>query len=95
MIPSSRSVLSRDKRFPLNTWNSSGLQENVFGNQFSTFDLRRDHPQGINSIWRNTMRKWISSKSYRDRFFSQEMTNNIEAHFQCRHLQQGHRLLFR
>ena len=28
-------------------------------------------------------------------FFSQEMTNNIEAHFQCRHLQQGHRLLFR
>ena len=30
MIPSSRSVLSRDKRLPLDTWNTSGLQENVF-----------------------------------------------------------------
>ena len=36
IIPSSRSMLSRDKRLPLNTWSSSGLQENVFGNQFST-----------------------------------------------------------
>ena len=33
MIPSSRSLLSRDKRLPLNTWNQSGLQENVFENQ--------------------------------------------------------------
>ena len=33
MIPSSRSLLSRDKRLPLDTWNQSGLQENVFGNQ--------------------------------------------------------------
>ena len=30
MIPSSRSMLSRDKRLPLDTWNTSGLQENVF-----------------------------------------------------------------
>ena len=30
MIPSSRSMLSRDKRLPLDTWNQSGLQENVF-----------------------------------------------------------------
>ena len=36
IIPSSRSMLSRDKRLPLNTRNSSGLQENVFGNHFST-----------------------------------------------------------
>ena len=45
MIPSSRSMLSRDKRLPLNTWDSSGFKENVFGNQFSTFDSFRDHPQ--------------------------------------------------
>ena len=38
MIPSSRALLSRDKRLPLDTWNTSGLQENVFGNQYSTFD---------------------------------------------------------
>ena len=30
MIPSSRSLLSRDKRLPLDTWNRSGVQENVF-----------------------------------------------------------------
>ena len=47
MIPSSRSMLSRDKRLPLNTWDSSGFQENVFGNQFSTCDSFRDHPQRI------------------------------------------------
>ena len=37
----------RDKRLPLDTWNPSGIQENVFGNQFSTFDSPRDHPQRI------------------------------------------------
>ena len=49
MIPSSRFLLSRDKRLPVDTWNQSGLQENVFGNQFSTFDSPRDHPQRIQS----------------------------------------------
>ena len=48
MIPSSRSMLSRDKRLPRDTWNTSGLQENVFGNQFSTFDSPR-FPQRISS----------------------------------------------
>ena len=47
MIPSSRSLLSRDKRLPLDTWNQSGLQESVFGNQLYTFDLLRDCPQRI------------------------------------------------
>ena len=49
MIPSSRSMLSRHKCLPLYTWNTSGLQENVLGNQYSTLDSRRDHPQGIHS----------------------------------------------
>ena len=30
MIPSSRLLPSRDKRLPLDTWNQSGVQENVF-----------------------------------------------------------------
>ena len=30
LTPSSRSMLSRDKRLPLDTWNTSGLQENFF-----------------------------------------------------------------
>ena len=49
MIPSSRSMLSRDKRLPLDPWNTPGPQENVFGNQLSTFDSPRDHPQGIHA----------------------------------------------
>ena len=39
MIPSSRSMLSRDKRLQLDTWNTSGLQENNF--------LRVIHPEII------------------------------------------------
>ena len=46
-IPSSRSMLRRDKRLPFDTWNTSGLQENASGNQFSSFDSSRNHPQGI------------------------------------------------
>ena len=49
MIQSSRSMLGRDKRLPLDTWNQSGLQENVFGNPFSTFDSPRNHPQRVHS----------------------------------------------
>ena len=49
MISSSRALLSRDKRLPLDTWNQSGSQENVFGNQCSTFDLPRDYSQRIQS----------------------------------------------
>ena len=42
MSPSSHSLLSWDTRLPLDTWNQSGVQENVIGNQFSTFDSPRD-----------------------------------------------------
>ena len=49
MIPSSRTLLSREKRLPLDTWNQSGVQENVFGHRFSTFDSPRDFPQRTQS----------------------------------------------
>ena len=41
VIPSSSSMLSRDKRLPFVTWNAPRLQENVFGNQYSTFGSPR------------------------------------------------------
>ena len=47
VIQISSPMLSRDKRLPFDTWNSPGLQENVFGNQFSTFDSFRNHHQEI------------------------------------------------
>ena len=47
VFTSARSLLSRDKRLPLDTENQSGLQENVFGNQLSKFDSPWDHPSRI------------------------------------------------
>ena len=47
MVPSSSSILSRDTRLPFDTWNTSGLQGKVFGNQFTTFGLPRNLSQGI------------------------------------------------
>ena len=47
VIPSSSSMLSRDRRLPFDTWTSPGLQENVFGNQFSTIGSPGNHSQGI------------------------------------------------
>ena len=32
---------------PFDTWNAPGLQDNVFGNEFSTFGSLRNHSQGI------------------------------------------------
>ena len=49
MIPSSRVLLSRDTRLPLDTWSQSGVQKNAFGYQISTFDSPRDFPQRISS----------------------------------------------
>ena len=60
MIPSSRSMLSRDKRLPLDTWNTSGLQENAFGNQFSAFES-----SSRNSPFYDTRRDRISSTGHR------------------------------
>ena len=47
MIPSSRSMLSRDKRLPFDTRNLSEPQGNGVGIQFSTFDLPRNPSQAI------------------------------------------------
>ena len=80
MIPSSRSLLSRDERLPLDTWNQSGLQKNVFGNQFSTFESPRDHPQRIESD---------DAQRNREALVTQVKTDKIKALFQCRHLQEG------
>ena len=52
-------ILCRDKRLPFDTLNISGLQENVFGNQYSTFDSPRDLPQR-NSPLRTTKGTRIS-----------------------------------
>ena len=91
MIPSSRSMLSRDKRLPLHTWNQSGLQEKVFGNQFSRFDSPRDILKEFNLTTCKETKKQ-SLKPEGRRLFTQVKTDEIKAQFQCRHLQQDRRL---
>ena len=61
---------------------------NVPGNQFSTFDSRQDHHQGIQSgdVQRESGYQF---QKLQGQIFSQEMTNKIEAEIQCRHLQEG------
>ena len=80
MIPSSRSMLSRDKRLLINTWNTSELHKNVFENQCSTFNSSRDYPLA-------TLRENEDQfhKLQVQGLFPQEMTNKIETQFQCRH----------
>ena len=87
MIPSSQPLLSRDKRLPLDTSNQSGVQENVFWNQFSTFDSPRGYPQRIQSdvVQRNEKQ----ALKPQGRLVTQVKTDKIKAQFQCRHLRQG------
>ena len=86
MIPSSQALLSRDKRLPLDTWNQSGVHENVFGNlrlmhlevsnkEFQSDDMRRNREAVL--------------EEGRRRLGTQVQTDIIKAQFQCRHLRQG------
>ena len=91
MIPSSRSILNRDKRLPLDTHGVHLDYRIFFGNQFSRFS----HPEIIIKEFNLTMYKENLEQSHKlqgEGIFSQEMTNKIEAQFQCRHLQEGRRL---
>ena len=86
MIPSSRPLLSRDKRLPLDTWNQSGLQENVFGNHL----LRLIHPEIIlKEVNMTTCKETVKQplKQEGRRLVTQVKTDKIKAQFQCRHLQ--------
>ena len=47
VVPSPRSMLSRDRSMPLDTWNLSGTQGNVFGNPRSTFGSSQTPYKGI------------------------------------------------
>ena len=49
-IPSPRSMLRCDKRLPLDTWNLSGLQENVFANPRSTLESSQTPHRGIHQF---------------------------------------------
>ena len=85
MISSSRSLLSR-KGLPHDTWNQSCLQENVFGNQFSTFDSLTSKNSICDDVQRN--REAVPEAGRTKTSHTQVTTAKIKAQFQCRHLQQ-------
>ena len=92
-IPSSSSMLSRDKSVPFfDAWDSLGLQENFFGNQFSTYGSPGNHSQGIHyGVAHKTPRETESVPRAigTGTSFAREMTSKIEAQFQCRCLRLG------
>ena len=90
VVPSPRSLLSCDKRLPLDTWNTSGPQENVFGSQCSTIDSPRNH---YGKIHDSTTPGATASVPVHigTRLLSQEMKIELMTQFQCRHLQEGRR----
>ena len=86
-IPSSRSMLSRDKRLTLDTWNT--------GKRFLVINfLRLIHTGIILKEFTLAHHKENEGQFHKQRgqgLFSQEMTNKIETQFQRQHLQEGRR----
>ena len=85
VIPSSRSMLSRDKRLPLDTWNTSGSQENVLVINY----LRLIHPEIILKEFTLAHHKENEDQFHKlqgQGLLSQEMTNKIETQCQFRRI---------
>ena len=81
MIPSSRSMLSRDKRLLLDIWNTNGSQENVFGNQSCTFDI---HPKIFLEEFALAQHQERQDQFHKQKGqgpCSQEMTNKVGTQF--------------
>ena len=92
MIPSSRSMLSRDKRLPLDTYGTHRDYRKTF---LVINFLLLIHPEIILKEFTLAHHKENEDQFYEQqgqRLFSQEMTNKIEAQFQCQHMQEGRRL---
>ena len=86
------SFCAESRRVPFDTWNTCEIQENVFGNQFSTFDSSQNHHEGIHHC---TISRENQCHKLGTGPLSQEMNIEIGALFQCRHLQEGHGLRVR
>ena len=79
VIPSSRSLLSRDKRSPLDTWNQAGVQENVFGNQI--FYVRfTQRSSSKNSIWQRAKKPRSGPWSQKDEHYPHKWRQTKSRH---------------
>ena len=75
-IPSPRAMLSCDRRLPLDTWNRSGSQENVFANPRLTLESSQTTLSRNSSICDTKCSRWD---------LWQERKNESETQSQCWH----------
>ena len=89
IVPCPRSMLSRDRSMPLDTWNLSGTQGNVFfGNPRLMFDSSQTRCQGIlHSIIKMLQVESQCREVQGD--LSRKAKNELGAQFRCRCLQEG------
>ena len=87
-VPSPRSLLSRDRSMPFDTWKLSETPGNVFVNPQSMFDSTQTPYQGIlhsaNPSAAGAIPVQVGDQS-------REVKNELGAQFQCRCLQEGRR----
>ena len=88
VVPSSRSMLSRDKRMPLDTWNFSETQGNVFGNPRPMFDLSQTPYQGILHSTTQVQQVRFQCREVQGDL-SREVKNELGAQHQCRCPKEG------
>ena len=81
VVPSPRSMLSRDKRLPLDTWNLSGPQENVFGNPRRTFDSSQTPLKEFFTLQLQALQVRFQCMEVQGHL-SQEMKNDLGAQYQ-------------
>ena len=91
-IPSPRAMLSCHKRLPLDTWNRSGSQENVFANPRPTLESSQTHHRGSHQFATPSAAgeapAFMSTKRLVAR---EEERNELETQSQWRHLHEGRR----
>ena len=87
---SPRSMLSRDTRLPLDTWTLSGSQGNVFAIHFLCSIHHRHLIKEFFTMRHQLLQVHFQCMSVQGHL-KEEVKNELEAQFQCRHLQEGRR----
>ena len=88
VVPSPRSMLSRDRSMPFDTWNLSETQGNVFGNPRPMFVSSETPCQGILHSTNQSATGAIPVQEVQGDL-SREVKNELGAQRQCRCLQGG------
>ena len=89
VVPSPRSMLSRDRSMPFDTWNVSGTQGYVFWQSTSFVRLNTDTLSGNSSLYESRCHRFVSSAGKYRATCRERWRTNWEARHQCRCLREG------